>query len=167
MEMKMKKIGAASLALGLCIWSTQAFAQVTTTTATTTSGAFTEYTPSSHTVVVRSDSGVSPLHYSVTKQTTIVDQSGASIPIERISPGSPLSIEYTGTGDHLVASRIIVQRPAGAAVTEQQTTTTTTRPLTHKEKHALKEAREHPERAEKEAREAQKKALEKEDEHNE
>ena len=50
---------------------------------------------------------------------------------------------------------------------EQQTntTTTTTRPLTHKEKHALKEAREHPERAEKEAIEKQKRKLD--DDHHE
>jgi hypothetical protein len=50
-----------------------------------------------------------------------------------------------------------------AAVTGQQTntTTTTTRPLTHEEKHALKEEREHPGRAAKEEMEHQKRALEK------
>jgi hypothetical protein len=63
----------------------------------------------------------------------------------------------------LIASRIIVQTTAGAAVTE--TTTTTTRQLTHDEKHALKEAREHPEKAEKEAIEKLKDALEKENWH--
>ena len=111
---------------------------------TTTKGAFNEYVPGSETVVVRSDTGTTPLCYTVTKQTAIVDESGAPVSVEHISAGSPLSIQYTGTGDHLVASRIVVQRPA--AVTEQQTTTTTTRDLTHHEKHELKEAREHPER---------------------
>jgi len=82
------------------------------------------------------------------------------VSIERISPGSPLSIQYTGTGDRLVASRIIVQRPY--AVSEQQTTTTTTRELTHDEKHALKEQREHQKKAEKKAIEKEKDALEKE-----
>jgi hypothetical protein len=49
------------------------------------------------------------------------------------------------------------------AVAGQQTniTTTTSRPLTHEEKHALKEEREHPERAAKEEIEHQKHALEK------
>lgn len=158
MNTKITTFGAALLAIG-CFWSSQAFAQ-TTTTVTTTNGAFTEYVPGSETMVVRSESGSNPLRYSVTKQTTIVDESDAPVSIERISPGSPLSIQYTGTGDRLVASRIIVQRPS--AVSEQQTTTTTTRELTHDEKHALKEQREHQKKAEKKAIEKEKDALEKE-----
>ena len=163
------------LAIGLCIASTAAFAQ--TTTVTTTKGAFTEYVPNSETVVVRTEASTAPLRYTVTKQTTIVDESGAPVAIERISPGSPLSIQYSGSGESLVASRIIVQRPATLtapttvtapvtavpAVTEQQTstTTTTTRDLTHDEKHALKEAREKRKDAAKEEIERKKEALEK------
>jgi hypothetical protein len=99
------------------------------------------------------------------------DETGAPVAIDRISPGSQLSIQYAGSGDQLVASRVIVRRAATAttavtsvpAVTGQQTntTTTTTRPLTHEEKHALKEEREHPGRAAKEEFEHQKRALEK------
>jgi hypothetical protein len=157
------------LAVG-CFWSSQAFTQ-TSTTVTTTNGAFTEYVPGSETMVVRTESGSSPLRYSVTKQTTIVDEAGAAVAIDRISPGSPLSIQYTGSGDRLVASRVVVQRPATAttavttvpAATGQQTntTTTTTRPLTHEEKHALKEEREHQKKAAKEEIERQKDALDK------
>ena len=167
MNTKMTKLGAALLAIG-CFWSSQAFAQATTTV-TTTNGAFTEYVPGSETMVVRSEAGTSPLRYSVTKQTTIVDETGAPVAIDRISPGSQLSIQYTGSGDQLVASRVVVRRAATStvtsvpAVTGQQTntTTTTTRPLTHEEKHALKEEREHPGRAAKEEIEHQKRALEK------
>ena len=167
MNTKMTKLGAALLAVG-CFWSSQAFAQATTTV-TTTNGAFTEYVPGSETMVVRSEAGTSPLRYSVTKQTTIVDETGAPVAIDRISPGSQLSIQYTGSGDQLVASRVVVRRAATStvtsvpAVTGQQTntTTTTTRPLTHEEKHALKEEREHPGRAAKEEIEHQKRALEK------
>src|SRR6266550_6138672 len=112
MNTNMRKIGIALLAVGLCIWSTKAFAQTTATTVTTTKGAFTEYVPSSETVVVRTEANPTPLRYTVTKQTTIVDESGAPVAMERISPGSPVSVEYTGAGDHLMASRIIVQRPA-------------------------------------------------------
>jgi hypothetical protein len=168
MNTKMTTLGTALLA-ATCFWSSQAFAQ-TSTTVTTTNGAFTEYVPGSETMVVRSETGTSPLRYSVTKQTTIVDETGAPVAIDRISPGSQLSIQYTGSGDRLVASRVVV-RPATTAttavtsvpVTGQQTntTTTTTRPMTHDEKHALKEEREHPERAEKEDIEHQKRALEK------
>jgi hypothetical protein len=169
MNTKMTTLGAALLAIS-CFWSSQAFAQ-TTTTVTTTNGAFTEYVPGSETMVVRSESGSSPLRYSVTKQTMIVDEAGAPVAIDRISPGSPLSIQYTGSGDQLVASRVVVQRAATAttavtsvpAGTGQQTntTTTTTRPLTHEEKHALKEEREHQKKAAKEEIERKEEALEK------
>jgi len=181
----MRKIGIALLAVGLCIWSTKAFAQTTATTVTTTRGAFTEYVPGSETIVVRTEANPAPLRYTVTKQTTIVDESGAPVAIERISQGSQLSVQYTGTPDHLVASRIIVQRPAAvsapvttttapvttapvttapvttAPVTQQDTTTTTNRPLTHHEKHELKEEREHRKKATKEEIEREKDALDK------
>ena len=172
MTTNMRKIGATLIAVGLCILSTTALAQTTTTTVTTTRGAFTEYVPGSETMVVRTEANPTPLRYTVTKQTTIVDESGAPVAIERISPGSQLSVQYTGTGDQLVASRIIVQRSAAvtgpvttttAPVTQQKTTTTTTteRPLTHDEKEALKEQREHRKKAAKEEIERQKEALEK------
>ena len=168
MKINITKIGAALLAVGICIWSTEVRAQ-TTTTVTTTKGAFTEYVPGSETMVVRTETSSAPLRYVVTKQTTIVDESGAPVAIERISPGSPLSIQYSGTGDHLVASRIIVQRPAtvtapvttSSVATQQDTTTTTTRALTHDEKHALKEQREHPKRELKKQIEKEKDALDK------
>ena len=171
MNTKMRTLGAALLAVG-CFWSSQAFTQTTTTETTTTNGAFTEYVPGSETMVVRSETGTtSPLRYSVTKQTTIVDETGAPVAIDRISPGSQLSIQYTGSGDRLVASRVVVRRAAAAttavtsvpAGTGQQTntTTTTTRALTHEEKHALKEEREHQKKAAKEEIERQKDALDK------
>ena len=169
MNTKMKTLGAALLAIS-CFCSSQALAQ-TTTTVTTTNGAFTEFVPGSETMVVRTESGSSPLRYSVTKQTTIVDEAGAPVAIDRISPGSPLSIQYTGSGDRLVASRVVVRRAATGttAVTtvpaetghQTNTTTTTTRPLTHDEKHALKEEREHQKDAAKEEIERQKDALDK------
>lgn len=170
MNTKMRTLGAALLAVG-CFWSSQAFTQ-TTTTVTTTNGAFTEYVPGSETMIVRSETGTtSPLRYSVTKQTTIVDETGAPVAIDRISPGSQLSIQYTGSGDRLVASRVVVRRAATASTavtsvpagTGQQTntTTTTTRALTHEEKHALKEEREHQKKAAKEEIEHQKDALDK------
>jgi hypothetical protein len=170
MNTKMTTLGAALLAIG-CFWCSQGFAQ-TSTTVTTANGAFTEYVPGSETMVVRSETGTSPLRYSVTKQTTIVDETGAPVAIDRISPGSQLSIQYTGSGERLIASRVVV-RPATTAttavtrvpadVTGQQTntTTTTTRPMTHDEKHALKEQREHQKKAAKEEIEHQKDALDK------
>lgn len=166
MKIDITKIAVALLAVGIC--TTELRAQATTTV-TTTKGAFTEYVPGSETMVVRTETSSAPLRYVVSKQTTIVDESGAPVAIERISPGSPLSIQYTGTGEHLVASRIVVQRPAAvttepvttAPVATQQTTTSTTRALTHDEKHALKEQREDRKKAMKEEIEKEKDALDK------
>ncbi len=167
--------GVGLLAIGIGLWSTQLFAQ-TTTAVTTTKGAFSEYVPGSETVVVKNESSAAPLRYAVTKQTTVVDETGAPVSVEQISPGTPLSVQYSGTGDRLVVSRIVVQRPtvttttapvtSGAAVTDLQTTTTTTRPLTHEEKHHLKEAQEHPEREAKKQAEKEKEAAEKEHDHD-
>ena len=167
MKIDITKIGVALLAVGIC--TTEMRAQATTTV-TTKKGAFTEYVPGSETMVVRTETSSAPLRYVVSKQTTIVDVSGAPVAIERISPGSPLSIQYTGTGEHLVASRIVVQRPASVTTepvttapvaTQQDTTTSTTRALTHEEKHALKEQREHRKKAMKEEIEKKKDALDK------
>jgi hypothetical protein len=170
MKTNIAKIGAVLLVVGICICSTEVRAQITATV-TTTNGAFTEFVPGSQTVVVRTEANPAPLRYVVTKETTIVDESGAPVTIERISPGSPLAIQYTGTGEHLVASRIVVQRTTAVTgpvttapvTTEQQTTTTTTttRDLTHDEKEALKERAEHRKERVKEQTEKQKKALEK------
>jgi hypothetical protein len=176
MKTNITKIGAALLAVGICVCSTEVRAQTTTTTTvTTTKGAFTEFVPASKTVVVRTEASTAPLRYVVTKQTTIVDESGAPVVIERISPGSPLSIEYTGTGENLVASRIVVQKPTvvtapvttttAPVATEQHTTTTTatTRTLTHDEKEALKEQKEKEIEKRKEALEKAKDKLEDDD----
>src|SRR4051812_40847753 len=173
MKTNITKLGAFLLAVGICVWCSGLSAQTSTTTVTTSKGAFTEYVPGSHTVAVRTEANPAPLRYMVTKETTIVDEAGAPVTLERISPGSPISVQYSGTGDRLVASRIIVQKPAttttvtapaatgGHVVTEQQTTTTTTRPLTHDEKHAIHEEREHRKEALKDQIEHEKDALDK------
>ena len=75
----------------------------------------------------------------MTKQTTIVDEAGVPVAIEKITPGNPLSVQYTGTGDRLVASRIVVSKAPVATERNTTTTTTTTRPLTRDEKEAVKE----------------------------
>ena len=123
-----RKIGAALLAIGLCVWSANAFAQTTTTTVTSADGAFTEYVPGSQTVVLRSETAPAPVRYTVTKETTVVDETGAPLTVERIPVGAPVSLQYTGTPDRQVVSRIVVRRPA-AAVTERTSTTTTTAPV--------------------------------------
>lgn len=157
------RIGPVLLAVGICAWCTDLRAQQTTTTTaatvTTTNGAFTEFVPASETIVVRTETNAAPLRYVVTKQTTIVDEAGVPIAIEKISPGSPLSVQYTGTGDRLVASRIVVQK-APVAAERTTTTTTTTRPLTRDEKEAVKEEVEKRKEELEKAKEKEKERLE-------
>jgi hypothetical protein len=158
MKTNMIKIGALLLAVGISAWGPDVRAQVTTTeTVTTNNGAFTEFVPDSETVVINSETDHAPLRYVVTKQTTIVDETGAPIAIEKISPGSPLSVQYTTEGDRLVASRIVVRHPA--VTMERETTTTTTRALTHDEREALEHTRKERKERRKEAIEKQKDRL--------
>ena len=140
MKTNIMRIGPVLLAVGICAWCTDVRAQATTTTSTaatvtTTKGAFTEFVPASETIVVRTETNAAPLRYVVTKQTTIVDEGGVPVAVEKISTGSALSVQYTGTGDRLVASRIVVHKAPVATTT----TTTTTRALTRDEKEAVKE----------------------------
>ncbi len=171
------RIGAALLAVGICAWSTGARAQGTTTESVTTSnGAFTEFGPNSETVVIRSETNPAPLRYVVTKQTTFVDEAGAAVAVDKISAGSQMSVQYTGTGDRLVASRIVVRNPPVTTVpvttapvttvpvaTERQsatTTTTTTRSLTDDERDAAKDRREDRKERQEDAIDKQKDRLE-------
>ena len=122
--------------------------------------------PGSETLVVRTDTNPTPIQYVVT-ETTVVDESGAPIAINQIALGVPLSVQYTTTGDRLVASRVIVQQTpvaaTGPGVSQERTTTTTseTRPLTHDEREALEEREEHRKERLKEEAEKRKEALEK------
>jgi alpha-D-ribose 1-methylphosphonate 5-phosphate C-P lyase len=144
MKTNIMRIGPVLLAVGICAWCTDVCAQQTTTTTTaatitTTDGAFTEFVPSSETIVLRTEKNPAPLRYVVTKQTIVVDEAGVPVAIEKISPGNPLSVQYTGTGDRLVASRIVVHKTPVATERNTTTTTTTTRALTRDEKEAVKE----------------------------
>lgn len=139
MKTNIMRIAPVLLAVVIYAWGTDARAQGTTTTSTattvtTTNGAFTEFVPASETIVVRTETNPAPLRYVVTKQTTIVDEGGVPVAVEKISPGSRLAVQYTGTGDRLIASRIVVHQAPVATERNTTTTTTTTRPLTNDEK---------------------------------
>jgi len=164
MKTNIMRIAPVLLAVVICAWGTDARAQGTTTTSTattvtTTNGAFTEFVPASETIVVRTETNPAPLRYVVTKQTTIVDEDGVPVAVEKISPGSRLAVQYTGTGDRLVASRIVVHKAPVATERNISTTTTITRPLTDGEKKsAAKEIENRKEKVE-EAAEKEKERL--------
>ncbi|RBP41280.1 hypothetical protein DES53_107111 [Roseimicrobium gellanilyticum] len=96
---------------------------------TTAGGVITNFTPGAR-LIVRSESA-EPLTYAVTGSTTYVDDAGTPIAVGQIAPGAPVTVQYVREGDELVASRVIVARPAAAVspapVIRQTTTTTTTK----------------------------------------
>lgn len=95
---------------------------------TTAGGVITNFTPGAR-LIVRSESA-EPLTYAVTESTTYVDDGGTPIAVEQIAPGAPVTVHYVRDAERLVASRVIVARPAAAVspppVIRQTTTTTTT-----------------------------------------
>lgn len=116
---------AASAALPLA-----AFGQVATETTTTTSnGTVSDFSPDS--IVVHTESAAEPIHYSYSKQTTVVDEAGNPVDVSIVKSGVPVQVYYEGTGDHMIARKIIVHKvqttsDAAPVVVEKKSTTTTT-----------------------------------------
>lgn len=130
--MKIKKlmfVSGAILSLGVgAVTEARAQATVQTTTTTQSVGTISEFGPES--IVIRSETAPEPIRYSYSKTTTYVDDSGAPVSIETVKSGLPVTVHYTKVGDRLVASRVVVRRaavaPAVPPVVEKKTTTTTT-----------------------------------------
>src|SRR4051794_9588405 len=116
------------------------FAQVTTTTtagdtvssSTTTStssldgtGTITTYSPGTDYISMRTTTGTEPTRYYYSKNTTVVDPSGATVDMALLRPDMPVRYTYVKEGDRMVISKIIVQKPV-AEITKETTTTTTT-----------------------------------------
>jgi hypothetical protein len=83
---------------------------VRTTTDTISGGTITEFLPS-ETVVVQSETAA-PVRYSVTRETTFVDEAGVPVAVERIRRGVPVTVQYIREGDRSLASRVIVHQEA-------------------------------------------------------
>jgi len=105
---QMKKL---LLSLACAALAPLALAQTTTTTTTYTdgSGTITEYTPGER-VVLRTDTGVVP--YRVTKTTTYVTRSGATLTDDqvraRIRIGLPIHIRWAKHDNDMIVDRVIV-----------------------------------------------------------
>lgn len=121
-------LGAALIGTTLSAGSV-AFAQTsvsqTTTTTTNSSGTISEFSPTGTTIVMKTEHDSSPVTYSYSKKTVVVDESGNPVDVSIVKSGLPVTVYYTRDGDSMVASRIIVKK-ADADVVEKKTTTTTT-----------------------------------------
>lgn len=121
-------VGVFAVALG----SSPAFSQVAVSSTTSPIGTITSYEPGAQTLIVRQEAAAAPLTYSVTRETTFVDELGNPVVAERVTSGLPIVVHYVQENGRLVASRVVVKNvPTSAApavertVTSTSTTTTT------------------------------------------
>src|SRR4051812_35910990 len=113
--------------------TTSAGDAVSSSTTTTTSsldgtGTITTYSPGTDYISMRTETSSEPTRYYYSKNTTVVDPSGATVDMALLRPDMPVRYTYVKEGDRMVISKIIVQKPV-AEITKETTTTTTT---THK-----------------------------------
>ena len=141
MKNTIRTLGGAAAVLAAVTLQPLAFGQASVTqtttsdgraavTQTTTSdGTISEFSPDSDSVVIHSEGSASPLRYSYSKSTTIVDESGNPVDVSVVKSGVPVQVYYDRDGDRMIARRIIVHRrihEEAPAVTEHRDTTTTT-----------------------------------------
>ena len=123
--------GAAVLAVTVAIHPL-AFGQVAVTQTTTSDGTISEFSPDGNTVVLHSESSTTPMRYTYSKSTTIVDESGNPVDVSVVKSGLPVQVYYDRDGDSMVARKIVVRHAvhhddtAGAVIEHKEATTTTT-----------------------------------------
>ncbi len=134
---KLLAVGAVS-ALALSTALAQTTTKETTTTAggvsaTTTStstldgtGTITTYTPGTEYIQMRTESSAEPVRYYYSKNTTVVDSTGAVVDMALLRPDLPVRYSYVKEGDRMVISKITVQKPLAEIRKVTETTTTTT-----------------------------------------
>jgi len=134
---KMLAAGAAcALALGTAL--AQEASTTTTTSAgstgvsTTTStssldatGTITAFTPSSDYITFRTETSTEPVRYYVTKETTVVDPSGAPVELSMLRPDMPVHYTYVKQGDRMIVTKVTLEKPVSYYKKETTTTTTT------------------------------------------
>jgi hypothetical protein len=129
--------GAAVLAFAIIGSSQTLFGQTSVQTVTTdpasvqsvttSAGTISEFSPD--TIIVKTESSAEPVHYTYSKSTTYVDESGNPVSMETVKSGLPVTVYYVKDGDNLVASKVIVRKTVitpAVNVQESKTTTTTT-----------------------------------------
>jgi len=128
----MKKTISIVFVLALLAAPGAVFAQenVSVRTVTTESaGTITEVNPD--TLIIRSETGSSPMNYTYTKSTTYVDDAGVPVSMETVRSGVPVKVYYTQEGERMVATKVVVRRTTTSTegvptIEKKQTTTTTT-----------------------------------------
>ena len=125
----MKKMMLSVVAMTVLIMPCGVFAEEKTTVTTTeNAGTISEVSPD--TLVIRSETSTSPMHYSYTKKTTYVDERGMPVSMETVKSGLPVTVYYTSEGSRMVADKVVVRKTTTTStenpMMEKKTSTTTT-----------------------------------------
>lgn len=100
-----------------------------TTTSTSTmdgTGTITTYTPGSDYIMFRSAASAEPVKYYYSKDTTVVDPTGATVEMSMLKPDMPVRYTYTKEGDRMIITKVTLEKPISYYTKETTTTTTTT-----------------------------------------
>ncbi len=104
-------------------------AGVSTSTSTSTmdgTGTITTYSPGSDYIMFRSATSTEPVKYYYSKNTTVVDPTGATVEMSMLKPDMPVHYTYIKEGDRMVISKVTLEKPISYYKKETTTTTTTT-----------------------------------------
>jgi hypothetical protein len=93
-----------------------------TVTTTTYSGTISEVSPSSSTIVLKSESSPQAVEYVYNDKTVWLDSAGNQVTVEKVRH-QPVTIYYKQEGDQMVVTKVVTQKPR---VIEKETTTTRT-----------------------------------------
>src|ERR1035437_6795976 len=113
------------------VFATETAVESTTTTKTITSaGTISDFSPEA--IVVKTESSPDLVHYTYSKTTTYVDETGAPVSMTVVKSGLPVTVYYTQDGDKMVASKVVVRKtvtetPSAPVIDTKKTTTTTTK----------------------------------------
>jgi len=108
--------------LALAISARAAEQRQETVTTTTYSGTVSEVSPSSSTIVLKSESSPQTVEYVYNDKTVWLDSAGNQVTVEKVRH-QPVTIYYQRDGDQMVVTKVVTQKPR---VIEKETTTTRT-----------------------------------------
>ncbi len=98
----------------------------TTTSSLDGTGTITAFSPGSDYITFRTQTSAEPVKYYYSKNTTVVDPTGATVEMSMLKPDMPVRYTYVKEGDRMVISKVILEKPISYYKKTTTTTTTTT-----------------------------------------
>lgn len=119
----------AGVSTGTSVTTGTTTGSTSATTSTSTmdgTGTITTYSPGSDYIMFRSAASAEPVRYYYSKDTTVVDPTGATVEMSMLKPDMPVHYTYTKEGDRMIITKVTLEKPISYYKKETTTTTTTT-----------------------------------------